>query len=380
MSQGAGLHVTIFIPQTLGLVLLLQVAPTLNSFESKPSPDWDAKFQQRDGWTGGDGAYSVALSPDRTAWLFSDSFVGKVRDGKRTDATMVNNAVAIQEGHGAEARLRFVVPTGADGKPTALLKPPVGHGWFWIADGLLVDGKLFLFLPQIEKKAGDNSAFGFQQVGEWLATVANPLDDPALWRVTYQKLPSFEISKDRNVIFGAAVMRSGEDVFIYGVDEIAAWPFPNKRMILARVPANSLAEFSAWRFYRDGEWVTDFRKASHLTDGMANEFSVSYQQESKQFLAVYSDHGMSDRIMARASKTPWGPWSKPVVLFTCPEMKRDKKVFCYAAKAHPSESSPDGLLVSYVVNSFDFWQVARDASLYWPRFVTVKFAREGRTP
>ena len=55
-------------------------------------------------------------------------------------------------------------------------------------------------------------------------------------------------------------------------------------------------------------------------------------------------------------------------------MGRDKKVFCYAAKAHPALSSGQDLIVSYVVNSFDFWQVAREAKLYWPQFVRVSLA------
>jgi hypothetical protein len=59
------------------------------------------------------------------------------------------------------------------------------------------------------------------------------------------------------------------------------------------------------------------------------------------------------------------------VLYECPEMGRDKRLFSYAAKAHPTLSSGDDLVVSYVVNSYYFWQVARDATLYWPRFVRV---------
>ena len=54
-----------------------------------PAPELDALFQRADGWIGADGAYSVALSPQRTLWLFSDTWVGKVRDGRRTDATIV---------------------------------------------------------------------------------------------------------------------------------------------------------------------------------------------------------------------------------------------------------------------------------------------------
>jgi hypothetical protein len=79
--------------------------------------------------------------------------------------------------------------------------------------------------------------------------------------------------------------------------------------------------------------------------------------------------------MGRLADNPWGPWSESTVLYECPEMSRDKKVFCYGAKAHPCLSSGQELLVSYFVNSFDFWQVAREAKLYWPRFIRVTLAK-----
>jgi hypothetical protein len=55
-------------------------------------------------------------------------------------------------------------------------------------------------------------------------------------------------------------------------------------------------------------------------------------------------------------------------------MAKDKRVFCYNAKAHASLSRGDELVVSYVANSTDFWHVAADASLYWPKFIRVKLS------
>ena len=52
-------------------------------------------------------------------------------------------------------------------------------------------------------------------------------------------------------------------------------------------------------------------------------------------------------------------------------MKKDKKVFSYAAKAHPHLASGNELVVSYVVNSFELGPVINDATLYWPTFVRV---------
>jgi hypothetical protein len=334
-----------------------------------PAPDLDALFQQTDGWIGADGAYSVAFSPKRTVWLFSDTWVGKVRDGRRTDATIVNNSVGVQEGTGD--RLTYSIARGADGKPAALIVPAAGRGWFWLQAGVADHGRLLLFLNQVEK-TDDKSIFGFRSIGLWLGTVANADRPPELWRVEQVKMPNTVFSRDRMLAWGAAVLRVGDDLYIYGTDERRGKGLPNRQMVLARVPAASVGNFSVWRYFHDGAWDEDFRSASHLATDIASEYSVT--PFGKHYLAVYTEGGLSPRIMGRLANHPWGPWSAPAVLYECPEMKRDKKVFCYAAKAHLALSSGQELVVSYVVNSFDLWQVAREAKLYWPRFVRVTLA------
>ncbi len=53
-------------------------------------------------------------------------------------------------------------------------------------------------------------------------------------------------------------------------------------------------------------------------------------------------------------------------------MKWDKKIFCYAAKAHPMlATAPDELIVTYAANSYDLAELMDNAQLYWPRFVRV---------
>ena len=61
-----------------------------------------------------------------------------------------------------------------------------------------------------------------------------------------------------------------------------------------------------------------------------------------------------------------------MLLYTCPEMKEDKKVFTYAGKAHPHLASGNELVITYAVNSFELAPVINNAELYWPRFVRVK--------
>jgi len=137
------------------------------------------------------------------------------------------------------------------------------------------------------------------------------------------------------------------------------------------VPINRVADFSAWRYYAGGEWSADFRKARRLAGGMASECSVSFLPKLGQYALVYTDLGLSPKIQVRTSRTPWGEWSAPSTVYQCVEMFEDKRIFCYAAKAHPVPGADDALMISYVANSYDFGQVIADAGLYWPRFVRV---------
>src|SRR5262249_2242025 len=156
--------------------LLLGAGPPVVQ-SAVPAPDLDALFQRADGWIGADGAYSVALSPGRTLWLSGDPWGGKVRDGRGTDGTIVNNTVGVQEGAGG--RLTYSVARGPGGKPAALIVPADGRGWFWLQAGVADRGRLSLFLNQVEK-TDDKSVFGFRSIGLWLGTGANADPPPGV--------------------------------------------------------------------------------------------------------------------------------------------------------------------------------------------------------
>jgi hypothetical protein len=237
--------------------------------------------------------------------------------------------------------------------------------------GVPVNDQLAVFLPRIEKTTAPG-AFGFKQVEQWLGVVENPDADPTTWKATYTKIPFGEYGRGRTLSFGSAALRVGEFVYVYGYEEKPGKPFPARRMVVARVPADKLADFGAWRFHSAGGWAADTKTIAPLAGGLATEYSVSYLPGLKRYAAVYTQNGLGDRIVGRFAASPEGPWSDPVLLYRCPEMARDKKVFSYAAKAHPQLADEDELVISYCVNSFDLAPVLNDASLYWPTFVRVK--------
>jgi hypothetical protein len=347
--------------------------PSLSFGEAEPYPAMNALFELNQGWIGADGAHSVDLS-SRRLWLFSDTWVGQVRAGKRCDAVIVNNSVGLQEGTGATSKMRFAVRRNADKKAAALFTPSDGRGWFWLQAGAYVDNHLYVFLSQVEK-TDKPGPFGFRQIGQSLGVVPNPDDDPTSWRCEQLKLPCTIFSPERELTFGAAVLRDRDYLYIYGTDEAVKPTQRDRYLIVARVGLAHIKDFTAWRFYDGAGWSADFNTSKRMVSGMASEGSVSYLPDVKQYVLVYTDGGLSERILARTAPGPTGPWSAPAVLYRCPEAGRDKRIFCYGAKAHPTLARGNELVVSYVANSFDFWQVAADATIYLPRFILVKYRK-----
>jgi hypothetical protein len=352
-----------------GMTLL--VAPVQGGdWSSQNVPEYDRLFRQTNDWTGADGDFTAALTNGLTLWLFSDTFIGQVRDGHRVHSTMINNSVALQHGiDPTNAFVEFFHGQSPDGKPAALMVPADGQGWFWLSDGVMEQGKLILFLAQIER-TDDKSVFGFRQTGTWLGEVSNPFAPPAQWQVTQIKVPFASFGAGENRSYGSALLATNGFIYIYGTRERKD---TGKRMILARAPDTDLENFAAWQFRARDDWSTNAAAAADLCGGVANEYSVSWLRSLQRYVLICTENGLSEKIMARTATEPWGPWSPAAVVYRCPEAKWDKRIFCYAAKAHPMLApAPDELMVTYAANSFEFTQVVNDARLYWPRFVRVK--------
>ena len=359
------------------LVLLLQVfacspAPRI---AVEALPQYDALFFNQESWAGGDGVYSAALSPDTVAWFFGDTWISQIKNNRQVNATLVNNTVAIQQGKDpAIAKMRFYYHRTAGHQPEAFIRPEDDRGWIWIFDGVKTPEGLYVFLVQIERTPGD-AVFNFKVVGNWLAWVANPEESPAHWRMTQTRVPWSTFSTAGGVLWGSALLQLDDFVYIYGTVEDAGKNMARKHMILARVPVASMADFSQWRFFADGSWVSDHRRVSRLSADMPHEYSVTYVPALKRFVAVHSEDGLANTILLRLSSKPQGPWGEPIPIFQCPEAGWDDSIFCYAAKAHIALSeSPDQLIVTYIANSVDFNTVVDDTRLYRPRFLRITFS------
>ena len=362
----------LLIPLLSVTLLICGCAKPGPHFVVEDLPQYDALFSNSEGWTGGDGVYSVTLNTNTVAWFFGDTWIGRVKNAGHLNATLVNNSVAIQQGMDADsAQMRFFFGRAANGQPAAFIRPNDERGWFWIFDGVMTPEGLYVFLVQIDRTSGE-PAFGFQVVETWLGHVANPTESPALWRLTRSKVPGTTFSATGGMLWGSAILPGDNFLYIYGTSEEVDGGVSRKHMILARVPASSLADFSKWQFYSDGIWAGNYRHASRLGPDMPHEYSVTYLPALKQYIAIYSEDGLSKNILLRLSAAPEGPWGEPMQIFQCPEAEWDESIFCYAAKAHGDlPQNPDRQIITYIANSLDFDRVANDTRLYRPRFLLL---------
>lgn len=350
-----------------GVLAALALAVAAADPQARPAPDLDARFASTNGWLGADGIYAVSLPGDgaRTAWLFSDTWTGRLEGGRRAQPRMINNSVGVTDGGGPA---RFYYPRDATGQAATLFTPPDGHGWYWLWAGVRDGERLFLFAARVEKAAG-GGAFGFANVGTALGEVANPSDAPTAWRVAWRDVPE---AWGSHRFWGSAALVHEGFAYVCGYAENGKRGLDFQRqMLLARAPAGRLGDFAAWRFYGEGAWHDSPKEIAPVCPGVATEYSLSYLPSRRRFLLVTHDLFLSPTIVARTAAQPWGPWSDKVKLYDCPEASARRGVFCYAAKHQPVFSDDATLAISYAANANDMATVLNDPSLYVPRFIRV---------
>jgi len=327
-------------------------------------------FESTEGWIGGDGFQAVQLQPNRILWLFSDTWLGRVQNGRRVDATIVNNTLSIQNGIGDSATNQFYMRHDNSGKPIAFVVPDDGVGWFWLQAGVKINDKLFLFLTQVDRTTG-TGVFSFKIIGQSLGVVENLEDDPLDWKITQSKVAGAHFDEAREIAWGGALLEREDYLYVFGSDEDVHPKSRDRHLVVARVLKESLADFTKWEFFGDQGWQPDSRKCKRIVPNMACDCSVMHLPSLDKYLLTYTEGGLSPRILARTAPKPWGPWSKETLAFECPEMSSDKRLFCYNGKAQPLLSRDGEIVLSYVTNSMELSQIAEDPSLYVPRFVRL---------
>jgi hypothetical protein len=305
----------------------------------------------------------VDLGDGRVLWLFGDTWIDPSGRGRRAEARMVRNSVAIQQGADpAGASIVFSWGTEGDDGP-ADFWPRDGNEWYWPGHGIRLADRLVVFL--VREQAVD-TGLGFQAAGWDAVLIDNPDDAPAQWRVRRLRSPP----GPANLIVSGGVMRDGPYVYALASNE----PADGLPVFLVRWPAAALerGELSSARWWggpRRG-WTDDpsvFPAA--LFHGGQTELSLHRDPVTGGFLVVQTTGFGAAELAVRHAQAPEGPWSEPRVVYRPPEFDRPD-IMIYAGKAHPGLWGGD-LVLTYATNSFELADHLADPDLYYPRFVRL---------
>ncbi|WP_158299622.1 discoidin domain-containing protein [Paenibacillus antri] len=364
----------------------------------EPAHDWTGLFSSYRGWTGADGVYSIPLdgrdapggaADGRTLFFFSDTFVGAADPiGRmRVQAGMVNNSMAaLRGGEPDPASLSFLfAPKSADLSLFTPKTPNAPKGsWYWLQDGVTIDGSVYLFPLLMEKDPDGAPGFQFKTSGVHLIKLPLTEEGPLPEAQTQTETPLRYVYPDGGgeALYGAAILdlteasgASNPDgyLYVYGYKNTPT----TKRLLVARVRPESIEDFEAWRFWDGAGWSRNIADAAPLADGVSAELSVTETADGPfagKYLLVVERDTLSHYVAYRVGDSPAGPFGPMTDVYYAPEPAdfEGLDVITYNAKAHPHLSRPGELLISYNVNSTNWSAHTVDADIYRPRWVRLR--------
>ncbi|MBD5784707.1 hypothetical protein IF650_00810 [Cellulosimicrobium terreum] len=311
-------------------------------------------------WTGGDGMFSVPLPDGDVAWFLNDTFVGPIGDDRSIPLQdPVHNTLVLSGPDGAprdfvtngtaEHRLPLVGPEGYD------------EPWYWNADGIVDDGKVYVF-EAMQQYTGPGH-WGFEGIGMDLATFSLPDLELEDVRPTYY---------GEGIGWGTELLRVGDQIYVYGTGSVGG----EKAMFLARAQSGELD--GAWEFF-DGEgWSDEQADAAAVVGNVGSTFGVS--EVHGKFVLVTTDAWLGSGIYASVADTPWGFGdAERVQVYDTPEGQSDYEEeqgmagdsYTYNVAAHPAVSAEGELVFSYNTNSTELSDLLSDIDRNRSRYLSL---------
>lgn len=319
-------------------------------------------FPDKDGWYGGDGAYSIKLDEKRTLWLFGDTFVAP-EEGRKDRINMdviLGTTLAISTcSSDNEFNIQYYLKKN-NGKFVSSFGE---NEWLWPQDPFVANNVLYIPLIEITPTNKEGEVFNFKISGHKFVRIKDfSVADPNKW--TYDYINLTEAIPAEIAAFAATSVVHENYVYFYPLYNYSKGTVHVLGNILARLPIDKLdSPLGAVEYFtKNGTWDKKLNPESVMVvlDAYVSELSVRYHPATKKWIAVYlSVQDKGNKLLYQTADAPEGPWSKPESLgVKVPEVDPhstlfDKNNFCYAGKEHIEFSRDKNLVVTYVCNSFE---------------------------
>jgi hypothetical protein len=301
----------------------------------------DARRAKVDGLDGG----ASVVAHGRTFWLFGDTFLSE-------GGGFVHAAIAVSDDVDGEdcVSMQFKV---ADGRAAALFPRLEEETTAW------PEGALAAELPYVD--------FYYSSVVR---------DSPTAWRVVGVgggRFNSSTMDGARGAVLWDAASRFGDTVLgarsptRVGPHVYVFLFTDTNRHLLARAPADALAERAAYEYWDGDGFSRDPGDAVTLWPvppgpvPAHNGLSVKFNARLGKWIAIYNAYYRSVRV--RMADDLRGPWTDELTLFDCGDHFDSPWPTCYSAEQHPELASGDhGALYITVGTSepYDVWLLEVD--------------------
>ena len=344
-------------------------------------------FPDKNGWYGGDGAYSISLDQERTLWLFGDTFVAHEEGRKdRVDMDVIlGTTLAIST---CSSTKEFKIKYYLKKKNEKFMSSFGENEWLWPQDPFIVNSVLYIPLIAVTATDKKGGLFNFKITGHKLARIKDfSATDPYKWRVDYIDLtpaipPEIAAFATTSVVHDNYVYFYPFYAYSKDVENVLG-------NILARIPASKLDNptEAIEYFTKEGTWQNNLNPArvKVVLDACVSELSVRYHAADKKWIAVYlTTQNKGNQFLYQVADEPEGPWTEPKALIgTISEVDSqsplyDKNNFCYAGKEHIEFARKKNLVVTYVCNSAENFEkktsfLRRNLFLYRPVVNSISY-------
>lgn len=342
-------------------------------------------FPKKDHWLGADAAYTVLLPNGKTIWLFGDTFLGSVDDGRGFER-FIDNSIGVTKGPPPFKNPKYIWDHSVVPHGDSYFKSSKPNHKLWPKAGFYLNGSLYVFLVEVrvlskEEVSANEASLGFEEVGISLGRIENILESPSQW-----KPKVFDLTGSMRVFLGTSVLVIDGFIYSYSTVKETVKEAQGQSMVLHRISVDDFlsAELAGFQelaveyYSRDKGWLLglDSPSLKKLVDRGATELSVHWDVHVNKWLMIQSEP-MTHDVWVRWSDEIEGPWSQPHTIFQYPETLVNSSIFAYAAKAHP-QYSDGSLFFTYVTNLLDekgLELILSDLGTYTP--IGVKLDYEG---
>lgn len=291
------------------------------------------------------GNYSVALGDGRTLWLLNNIWTGEIKNkGEVSLWGIIEGGMAILSAtspYAAAGALSYVADENKWPLPICPADfteyAPVRK--FWPRAGLKTASGYYAYYS-IMNNFGPG-AYDYFRVGQGLAVAEKPEGPYKLLK----NRESYALWDDVEPAFGSALL-SDQDGWLYVYGRYATEP-GKYAAALARVRPESAGSPDAYSYYSaessSGAWTGDVADVSPVLENMPEEFSISYNDHLKAYLALYQE-AETGAVQLRTAPYPWGPWSGPKTALSC-----KKEDYCFGAKEQAAFSTESGEKIFFTV-------------------------------